>query len=121
MFPLIPQSIRAIQKLSFSQVSDEQFNAVLLDLNVAHIDPELKNAALGLLAGKGIDNVADLIQSPSAVMQLVQFIKGGLKATSLIAADKPAPVECSVCNGVTEASLVSGTIFNVCTKCGTIQ
>lgn len=39
---------------------------------------ELRDAALALLQGKSLDTVADMIQSPESIQQLVLFLKGGL-------------------------------------------
>lgn len=42
------------------------------------ITGELRDAALALLKGKSLDTVADLIQQPESIQQLVSFLKGGI-------------------------------------------
>lgn len=43
-----------------------------------HVTDELREAALALLEGKSLDTVADMIQSPESIQQLVLFLKGGI-------------------------------------------
>jgi len=49
----------------------------LLPEAVDNIDEDLKKAAVALLEGQSVHTVADLIQSPGAIEQLVTFLKGG--------------------------------------------
>lgn len=46
------------------------------------VTDELKSAALALLKGKSMDTVADLIQQPESIQQLVLFLKGGVTAVA---------------------------------------
>lgn len=41
-----------------------------------NLTDELRQAALGLLQGRGIDQVSDLIQSPESLQQLTSLLKG---------------------------------------------
>lgn len=43
------------------------------------ITEELRVAGLELLKGKSLDSVADMIQSPESVAQIVTFLTGGVK------------------------------------------
>lgn len=63
-----------------------------LGLNI-RITPELQIAALGLLQGKSIDTVADLVQSPESLQQLVSLVKGEVKPEI-----QQSVVRCKHCN-----------------------
>lgn len=66
------------RKLSDLTIDDLGHLQSALGLNI-RITPELQNAALALLQGKSIDTVADLVQSPESVKQLVSLVKGEVK------------------------------------------
>ena len=44
------------------------------------VTEELRVAGLELLKGKSLDSVADMIQSPESVAQIVTFLTGGVKS-----------------------------------------
>lgn len=64
------------KKLTDLSLDDLQVAADAFDVKVA-VTEELKTAALALLQGQKIDSVADLVQSPESVQQLISFFKRG--------------------------------------------
>lgn len=64
------------KKLSDLSLGDLQVAADTFDVNVP-VTEELKTAALALLQGQNIDSVAELVQSPESVQQLISFFKRG--------------------------------------------
>lgn len=64
------------KKLIDLSLEDLQVAADTLNVRVSVTD-EIKAAALALLQGQNIDSVADLVQSPESVQQLISFFKRG--------------------------------------------
>jgi len=70
-----------------------ELQGVLDAFNIAvPVTDELKLAGLALLQDKPIDTVADLIQDPQSVMQLVTFFKGGIKEVQKLGNVEKRPV-----------------------------
>lgn len=44
------------------------------------VSPELIEAGVALLRGENIHSVSDLVKSPAAIQQLIQFFHGGISA-----------------------------------------
>lgn len=67
-------SLRAnqLEKVHLERVADA------LGIEIPFND-EIINALIELLRGKDIDTVADLIQSPDSIGELVTFLRGGYK------------------------------------------
>jgi len=98
------------------------------DLGV-NIDEDLKKAAIALLEGRDINTVSDLIQSPGAIQQLVQFLKGGWQSLHTPTLAPATDVvhrgftECEVCGFVNlreyrDSELPKGF---ACTHCSHIE
>lgn len=69
--PLLPKRL--------DELSVEELKGVQTVLGVeADVTEELKAAALALFQGKNLNTVADMIQSPESIKQLVLFLKRGL-------------------------------------------
>lgn len=69
---------RKLDSLSTDEVR-EIGQAIGLKVTVTE---ELKDAALALLKGKSLDTVADMIQHPESIQQLVLFMKGGIQSVA---------------------------------------
>lgn len=69
LVPLFPKKL--------SDLTMEDFATIKSVLRLDHINltDDLKSAGLALLQGKSIDTVADLVQSPEAVAQLMNFFR----------------------------------------------
>lgn len=78
LFALAPLLGRRLDDLSIEELGDiGRTLGIQLD-----VTDELKQAGLALLQGKSIDTVAELVQSPESVAQLVAFLKGGVLGMS---------------------------------------
>lgn len=64
---------RSFQSLSVDEIREV---ATAMGLDGSRVNDELKSAALALLQSQSIDSVADLVQSPAAIEQLVYLVKG---------------------------------------------
>lgn len=84
LMKLLPLGAKQFDELT---LSDLQLVGTTLGLEV-DITPELKTAAIQLLAGNNINSVAELIQSPESIQQLITFIHGGISAIA-----SPTPIE----------------------------
>lgn len=62
------------KKLSELSLDDLRVATDVFGVNVP-VTEELKLAALSLLQGQSINSVADLVQSPESVQQLISFFK----------------------------------------------
>lgn len=76
MVKLLPLSTKKLDELT---LNDLKLVGTTLGIQV-EITPELKEAAYKILAGENIHSVADLIQSPESIQQLITFIHGGISA-----------------------------------------
>lgn len=75
---LAPLMSRRLESLTLDELRDI---GDTLGLKV-RVTEELKTAALALLQGKSLDTVADMIQQPESVQQLVLFLKGGMTSVA---------------------------------------
>jgi hypothetical protein len=67
-------------KLRANQLDRSHFDRLAEAIGVEiPISDEVQNAILHLLRGKDINYVADLIQSPESVVEIVNFAKGGFR------------------------------------------
>lgn len=73
---LLPLAGKRLEDLTLAELNDVR---EVMGVEV-HVTDELKSAGLALLKGQNLDTVADLIQSPDSVKQLVAFIRGGVTA-----------------------------------------
>lgn len=70
-------------KLRANQLNRSHFDRIADALGMeVPFSEEVQNAFLHLLRGKDINYVADLIQSPEAVVELVTFATSGVKGLS---------------------------------------
>lgn len=67
--------------LSDLTLPDLELAAAVFDIEVVATE-ELRNAALALLQGKNIHSVADLIQSPESVQQLISMFRRSKDTTA---------------------------------------
>lgn len=76
IYKLLPLAPKKLHELT---LTDLKLVGTTLGFNV-DVTPELKLAAIQLLAGQDINSVADLIQKPETIQQLITFIHGGISA-----------------------------------------
>lgn len=64
---------------TLSSLSAEEIGAIAKGFGLhVQISDELKAAGMALLAGKDLNTVNDMIQSPESVLQLVSLLKNGV-------------------------------------------
>lgn len=73
---LLPLAGKRLEDLTLAELNDVR---EVMGVEV-HVTDELKTAGLALLKGQNLDTVADLIQSPDSVKQLIAFLRGGVTA-----------------------------------------
>jgi len=73
------------KKTSELTVEDLQVIKTSLKIDTLNLTEELKDAAVSLLAGRDIHNVADLIQSPDSVKMVTDLFQG---KTSIVKGDE---------------------------------
>lgn len=87
MLKLAPLAAKKLTDLTLEDISGV---VSMFGIEVS-VTEELQAAALGLLQGKDIHTVADMIQSPESVTMMVEFIRKGLSPTY----DQPLDIETS--------------------------
>lgn len=73
---LLPLASKRLEDLTLAELNDVR---EIMGVEV-HVTDELKSAGLALLKGNNLDTVADLIQSPESIKQLIAFLRGGVTA-----------------------------------------
>lgn len=76
MISLLPLMAKKLEELTLDDLS---LVADALGMAV-EITPDLKAAAVALMAGQDIHSVADLVKSPESIEQLIKFIHGGISS-----------------------------------------
>lgn len=106
---LLPKSIADVLHVPFSQLTDGQLDGILSDFGMGAAHPELRDAAIQLLKGKGVDNAADAIRHPEAIKSLVDLVKNFAKS--------PPQRSCDFCGG----KIVQSGQLSSCQQCGIIH
>lgn len=76
LIALAPLMSKKLEELTLDDLSLVQKTVgIEIELNA-----ELVQAGVALLQGENIHSVADLVKSPAAIQQLIQFFHGGMSA-----------------------------------------
>lgn len=98
-----PSGLTKLAPLFGKQTRDlvvDDLKTILDVLNIRRpASPELLSAATALLQGRGIDTASDLIQSPEAVQELLEFLQAKPKpsAEEVLEEDERDLVRCPHC------------------------